>query len=96
MKYLFAIIAFTISVSAGAQTGPWKPITNSMYILPPLDGRKIFLAASVDSNTHRVAINVLNLDGLMCGPSEDRQPQSMAPISINGQFVKFVNKRVIW
>lgn len=78
-----------LSGVAAAQSEPWKPLANTLYILAPAEGAKIYLGASIDTRTRDVAINIFDMGGETCKTGEDSPVELATPISIDGKFVKF-------
>ncbi|WP_454862497.1 hypothetical protein [Paraburkholderia fungorum] len=96
MKNIRAAALSTLASATMLLAGPapawadqWTALANTLYVLPPAEGVKIYLGASIDSRTHDVAINVFDLTGRVCKDGEDSPVQPATPISIDGKFVKF-------
>jgi hypothetical protein len=87
--FLSASATEALAQSAAAETAPWFPITSAMYALSPLEDKKIALSASIDTNTHLVAIKLIDFGGAYCAVRETSAPSSISPISVDGQFLKF-------
>lgn len=92
MKNIIIATFLLTSATAYAQSQTmWVPLSNSTYMLPPAEGTKVLLSATVDTHTKRVAINVMDLSGVVCKENDSHQLEAASPISINGKYVKVMS-----
>lgn len=94
MKITMPTIAAALMLTASighAQSANWVPLGNSMYLLVPTDGQKIYLSAGIDTRTKDVAINLFDLTGTQCKEGESQESHSATPLKIDGKYVQFMN-----